>query len=145
MNEKDFLIDDWIFTIMNSTRNMKVESGLGKEWINKILNDQTELQNKIFSLEEENKRLKSLMDEDSGLKNPDTYKNILYNMLRHGYISNENKQWYNEITLSVDNYPLWGNELDIIQNLYYELQKNDPRYIGVDNISKTVTNESRWL
>ena len=136
MNEKDLLIDDWIF-IMNSTRNMKVESGL--------LNDQTELQNKIFSLEEENKRLKSLMDEDSGLKNPDTYKNILYNMLRHGYITNENKQWYNEVTLSVDNYPLWGNELDIIQNLYYELQKNDPRYIGVDNISKTVTNESRWL
>lgn len=98
---------------------------LTKNLIDKLLNAQTTLQNRIYELENENKSLKDTIE---GHINTDSlsYKNILKDMLRcasiySGFNDNFN-DYYTEYKVSISDYVPIGTHLDILRKLWEEVK-----------------------
>ena len=94
---------------------------LTKNLINKLLNAQTTLQNRIYELENENKSLKDTIE---GHINSDSlsYKNILKDMLSYASIYQDFNDYYTEYKVSISDYVPIGNHLDILRKLWEEIK-----------------------
>ena len=94
---------------------------LTKNLINKLLNAQTTLQNRIYELENENKSLKDTIE---GHINSDSlsYKNILKDMLCYASIYQDFNDYYTEYKVSISDYVPIGNHLDILRKLWEEIK-----------------------
>ena len=94
---------------------------LTKNLIDKLLNAQTTLQNRIYELENENKSLKDIVE---GHINSDllSYKNILKDMLCYASIYRDFNDYYTEYKVSISDYVPIGTHLDILRKLLEEIK-----------------------
>lgn len=94
---------------------------LTKNLIDKLLNAQTTLQNRIYELENENKSLKDTIE---GHINSDSlsYKNILKDMLCCASIYQDFNDYYTEYKVSISDYVPIGTHLDILRKLWEEVK-----------------------
>lgn len=108
------------------TMNINEGGVLTKNLIDKLLNAQTDLENKIFELELENEHLKNNANSNND-NNDLTYKNIIKDMLYNATLNHELTHYGPEIRLTINDYILRNDTLNLLQNLFFEVQ-NEQEY-----------------
>jgi hypothetical protein len=130
--------------ISKKIRNMENKGGvLNGEFIKKHLERETELEDKIFELEERIKNISSKTSE--GDTNPEAYysKDSVYYTILQGmipYMSISFSHGDEEIRVNVDNCPINGHlakYLESLRNAYSELIVETPWGMPVFNTSKS--------
>ena len=103
------------------TMNINEGGVLAKNLIDKLLNAQTDLENKIFELELENEYLKNNANSNND-NNDLTYKNIIKDMLYNATINRELTYYGPEVRLTINDYTLQNDTLNLLQDLFFEVQ-----------------------